>query len=116
MTLYSAPSSIAKGAVLAYHVPLSERFVDLAACYRPEGIIDDEEFQPHIPPDLHVTKQPFTVTAVYDLLKHRFRSLRHIYSLALTRFTATRRNRCSHFNSRTEVLCYIVRPALYSGS
>lgn len=46
---YDALTFIAKGALQSCHVPPIEH-IDLAACCRPEGIVDDEEFAPRIPP------------------------------------------------------------------
>ena len=112
---YDLPSFVAKGALQAYHVPPFEH-VDLAACYRPEGIIDDEEVNPQLPP-----YPLYHGTAIYrdwlmSIFQHRFRCLRHIHYLLLTRVMAPRRTRRLRFDSRTRVLRYFVRPALYSGS
>lgn len=64
---YNAPSFVSKGALQAYHVPPFER-VDLAACYRSEGISDDEEVNPLASSQPSISRhQPFPVIANYDL-------------------------------------------------
>lgn len=112
---YDSPSFVTNGALQTYHVP-PLKHVDLAACYRPKGIIDDEEVNPQLPPYLL-----YHGTAIYrdwlmSIFQHRFRCLRHIHYLLLTRGMAPRRIRRLRFGSRTFVLRYFVRPALYSGS
>ena len=58
---YDAPSFVTKGALQAYHVPPFER-VDLAACYKPKGIVDGEKVIPRASSIPFILRcQPFTV-------------------------------------------------------
>ena len=67
--------------------------MNLAACYRPGGIIDCEKASPRLSPS-----SDYTVTAGYRVFpittfRRRFRCLRHIHYLALTQIFGSQEDR-----------------------